>query len=86
MGALSSFPTRFFSNAGQLFHHKYDATYQSPEPTSENSSKKLSEKPERDQTSTLPSAENGSTGLYFGVSHHRSPTMKDSSTTFQTVS
>src|SRR3712207_2597061 len=32
--------------------------------------------PEKDLTGTLPSAENGSTGLHFGVSHYRGTSIK----------
>ena len=42
--------------------------------------------PERDLTTTLPSAENGSTGLHFGVSHYRRTSLKGPPTTFHTVS
>ena len=42
--------------------------------------------PEKDLTGTLPSAENGSTGLHFGVSHCRGTSIKGPPTTFHTVS
>jgi hypothetical protein len=42
--------------------------------------------PEKDLTGTLPSAENGSTGLHFGVSHYRGTSLKGPPTTFHTVS
>ena len=42
--------------------------------------------PERDLTTTLPSAENGSTGLHFSVSHYRRTSLKGPPTTFHTVS
>ncbi len=42
--------------------------------------------PERDLTTTLPSAENGSTGLYLGASPYQGPTIEASPNTFQTVS
>src|SRR3712207_3974177 len=42
--------------------------------------------PEKDLTGTLPSAENGSTGLHFGVSHYRGTSIKRPPTTFHTVS
>jgi hypothetical protein len=42
--------------------------------------------PDRRRSSTPPSAENGLTGLYFGVSCYRRPTIGASPTTFHTVS
>src|SRR5215216_1346173 len=42
--------------------------------------------PDKYRTSILSSAENGSTGLYLGVSRYRRPTIEASPTTFQTVS
>jgi hypothetical protein len=42
--------------------------------------------PDRRRTDTLPSAENGPTGLSFGVSCYRRPTIGASPTTFHTVS
>jgi len=42
--------------------------------------------PDRSRTGTPPSAENGPTGLYFGVSCYRRPTSRASPTTFHTVS
>src|SRR5215207_1036203 len=42
--------------------------------------------PDRCRTGTPPSAENGPTGLYFGVSCYRRPTIRASPTTFHTVS
>jgi hypothetical protein len=42
--------------------------------------------PEKDLIGTLPSAENGSTGLHFGVSHYRGTSIKGPPATFHTVS
>src|SRR5215207_5416237 len=42
--------------------------------------------PHKYRTSILSSAENGSTGLYLGVSRFRRPTIEASPTTFRTVS
>jgi hypothetical protein len=42
--------------------------------------------PDRCRTGTPPSAENGPTGLYFGVLCYRRPTIGTSPTTFHTVS
>jgi hypothetical protein len=42
--------------------------------------------PDRGRSGTLPSAENGLRGLYFGVWCYRRPTIGDSPTTFHTVS
>src|SRR5215203_6360720 len=42
--------------------------------------------PDMCRTGTPPSAENGPTGLYFGVSCYRRPTIRASPTTFHTVS
>src|SRR5215212_3024991 len=42
--------------------------------------------PDRCRTGTPPSAEYGPTGLYFGVSCYRRPTIRASPTTFHTVS
>src|SRR5215212_6534918 len=42
--------------------------------------------PDRYRTSILPSAENGSTGLYLGAARYRRATIEASPATFQTVS
>jgi hypothetical protein len=44
------------------------------------------ESPDRYRTGTYPGADNGSTGLYFGVSPYRRPSIWASAHTFQTVS
>jgi nucleotide-binding universal stress UspA family protein len=49
-------------------------------PTSRNCLKS----PDMYRTGTLPNAENGSTGLYFGVSRYSRPTIEASPTPFQT--